>query len=182
MRSWTKQCPPEGRCAKHYLGNAEAGFTCGGQERGLARGSCSQGCHLASGLPRGTSAIRAGIRKRILNLDPATPRLAGARACSAEALAEPALAAPLPAGAWHCQKHQRWFPSPWEELLAVSSPTGTVSSGQGALGCAQGWSARVPRLSPQSIPGSRPCQTCLCRLGARSSPAWAGLMEGNGWK
>lgn len=27
-----KQCPPEGRCAEHYLGNAEAGFTCGGQE------------------------------------------------------------------------------------------------------------------------------------------------------
>lgn len=31
-----KRCPPEGRGVKHYLGNAEAGFTCSGQEHGLA--------------------------------------------------------------------------------------------------------------------------------------------------
>lgn len=105
MRSWMKQCPPGGRCVKHYLGNAEAGFTYSGQEHSLACGSCSQGCHLPSGLPRGASAIHAGIRKRILNLDPAPPCLAEARACSAESLAEPTLPASLLAGVWHCQKH-----------------------------------------------------------------------------
>lgn len=153
MRSWTKQCPPEGRCAKHYLGNAEAGFTCGGQERGLARGSCSQGCHLASGLPRGTSAIRAGIRKRILNLDPATPRLAGARACSAEALAEPALAAPLPAGAWHCQKRHALVSQPLERASGCFQPHRERVLWAGCAGLCPGVVSEGPRPAKPACAG-----------------------------
>lgn len=151
MRSWMKQCPPEGRCVKHYLGNAEAGFTYSGQEHGLACRSCSQGCHLVSGLPRGTSAIHAGIRKWILDLDLAPSHLAEARACSAESLAESVLPAPLLAGVWLCQKRHVLVSqqSTWEEAFWLFSASArSVFSGKGGLGCCWGWSARVPQPRP----------------------------------
>lgn len=151
MRSWMKQCPPAGRCVKHYLGNAEAGFTYSGQEHGLACGSRSQGCHLVSGLPRGASAIHAGIRKRILDLDPAPSRLAEARACSAESLAESILPASLLAGVWRCQKHHMLVSqhSTWEEAFWLfPASAGSAFPGKGGLGCGWGRSARVPRPRP----------------------------------
>lgn len=102
-----------------------------GRNTALAHGSCSQGCHLASGLPRGASAVHAGIRKRILNLDLAPPCLAEARACSAESLAESVLPASLGWGLALPKTPRAAFPA-----LGKKQPFGCFHPQQGV--CALG--------------------------------------------
>lgn len=64
------------------------------------------------------SAIHAGIRKRVLNVELAPPRLAEARACSAEALAEATVPVPL------LPKAALPVSQPLEEAFWLSQPHG----------------------------------------------------------
>lgn len=161
-----KQCPPEGRCAEHYLGNAEAGFTCGGQE------------HAWPADPAPRDAIWRQVCQEVRQ------QFVQGSENGFETWTRPLLAwqGPEPA------RLKRWQSPPWppccrlglalprapragfpalgQSLLAVSSLSGSVSCGQCA-GLSPGWSARVHGRAP-SIPGSRPCQPCLCSLGQRA--------------
>lgn len=155
-----KQCPPEGRCVKHSLGNAEAGFSCSGQEHGLARRCCSQGCHLPSALPGGASATHAGIREWIPALGLAEP----ARLSHWQCPVGQGLVLPKPPRAG--------FPVLGRSLLAVASPCRALPP-LGRLGWGGQRGSQPPGLA----------RTAWCGQGARlPSRTLPFLTKGNGWK
>lgn len=67
------------------------------------------------------------------NVELAPPRLAEARACSAEALAEATVPAALPPGLWRCPKQPCRFPSTWKKPFGHLSLTGVLWAGWAGL-------------------------------------------------
>lgn len=176
-----KQCPPEGRCAEHYLGNAEAGFTCGGQERAWP----------ADPAPRDAiwRQVCQEVRQQFVQGSEngfetwTRPLLAwqGPEPARLKRWQSPPWPPRCRLGPGAAKSTTCWFPSAWEEPSGCFQPLRERVLWAGCAGLSPGWSARVPRPSPER-PWEPRLPTLPVRAGAASSPAWAGLMKGNGWK